>query len=105
MFDLPSTAIHFVDAINWPAVQQQGLPPASSLMRAAGLDDLKHRRFRPSGEVLPGGAFIRDQRPMPPSSLRRCLDPGMTTEDWYALVNRAYISGSTQLAPNGTSAP
>ena len=87
MIALPSTAVHFVDASNWPAVQREGLRTAASLMRAAGVDESAHRRFRPSGEVLPSGAYIRDQKPMPPATLARCLDAGLGSEDWYALVN------------------
>lgn len=36
---------------------------------------------------LPSGALIRDQSPMPPAALARCLDLGLTPQDWYDLVN------------------
>ena len=87
MMALPPTAVHFVDASNWPAVQRDGFRTAASLMRAAGVDEGAQRRFRPTGETLPSGVYIRDQKPMPPSALKRCLDAGLTPEDWYAMVN------------------
>lgn len=83
----PPIAVHFVDAVNWPAVQQQGLSPAASLMQREGLGEDSHSRFRPTGKTLRSGAYLRDQRPMPPSALQRCLDPDLAPEDWYALVN------------------
>jgi hypothetical protein len=39
------------------------------------------------GVTLPDGRYIRGQRPMPPQALARCLDPGLTPADWYALLN------------------
>jgi hypothetical protein len=35
---------------------------------------------------LPSGAVLRDQLPMPPSALARCL-VDMTPAQWYALIN------------------
>lgn len=85
---LPPIAIHFVDAINWPSVQKHGLRSAALLMQIANVDAEAVRTFRPACETLPDGVFVRDQRPMPPAALERCLDPGLTPADWYALVNQ-----------------
>ncbi len=87
MPELPATVVHFVDRANWPAVQRHGLLRATTLMRAARLDDGWARRHRPASVTLASGAVIRDQRPMPPAALERCLDPPLTAADWYALVN------------------
>lgn len=43
--------------------------------------------FRPNDLELPGGERIRDQSPMPPAALARCLDQGTSPQDWYRLVN------------------
>jgi hypothetical protein len=36
--------------------------------------------------TLPNGAMVRDQNPMPPAALARCLH-GLTPTQWYALLN------------------
>lgn len=82
-----TTAYHLLDARNWASVQQHGLLSTQRLMEISGADDTAPRRHRTSGEQLACGAYIRDQRPMPPSALRRCLRDGLHPEDWFALLN------------------
>ena len=87
---LPAEAFHFVDQANWAAVQAQGLCSTDELLRrgAFGGDvEAAVRAHRPLGVTLPDGRYIRDQRPMPPQALARCLDPGLAPADWYALLN------------------
>ena len=83
-------AYHLADAENWPLIQRDGLLSTDALIRRAGLSG-KHaepyRRYRVESMRLPSGAWIRDQRPMPPAALARCLDPGLDPDAWYALVN------------------
>src|SRR5258708_27286701 len=45
------------------------------------------RRQRKERTTLPDGAVIRDQIPMPPKALSRCLIDGTSPEEWYALLN------------------
>ena len=45
------------------------------------------RCHRPASLRLPSGVLIRDQRPMPPKALRRCLTSGLTPADWFELLN------------------
>lgn len=80
-----TTAYHLADTENWPLIQRDGLLCANELIARAGLDS--SRTYRDHNVQLPTGAWIRDQRPMPPAALARCLDPGLDPEDWYALVN------------------
>ncbi|KLN56838.1 DUF7002 family protein [Variovorax paradoxus] len=90
MPSLPAKAFHFVDAANWPAVQQEGLCSTDELLRRGAFDtevEASVRAHRPEGIALPDGRYIRDQRPMPPRALARCLDPGLAPVDWYALLN------------------
>lgn len=90
MPSLPAEAFHFVDRANWAAVQAQGLCSTDELLRrgAFGAEvDAAVRAHRPQGVTLPDGCYIRDQRPMPPQALARCLDPGLAPSDWYALLN------------------
>jgi hypothetical protein len=87
---LPPHAYHLADAANWPRIQRQGLLSTDALIVRDGLVDgaaLPFRSYRDGNRQLPSGVLIRDQRPMPPSALARCLDPELRPEDWYALVN------------------
>jgi hypothetical protein len=60
------------------------------LLDAAGLSgadrDQIESGWRREYARLPSGVDIRDQRPMPPSALDRCL-VGMTAAEWYRLIN------------------
>ena len=90
MPSLPAEAFHFVDQANWAAVQAQGLCSTDELLcRGTFGDEVEAavRAHRPLGVTLPDGRYIRDQRPMPPQALARCLDPGLAPADWYALLN------------------
>lgn len=87
---LPDRAFHVADAENWSAIQRSGLHSADALIDQAGLsgsDGEPFRAYRSQGMRLPSGALIRDQCPMPPSALTRCLDAGLSPEAWYKLVN------------------
>jgi hypothetical protein len=87
---LPTSVYHLTEEANWPAIQQHGLLPASSLFAASALTAHERSalecRQRPAHTVLPSGAHIRDQKPMPASALSSCLI-GLTPAEWYALVN------------------
>jgi hypothetical protein len=87
---LPARAFHLADVENWPAIQRSGLHCTAALIARAGLRGraaLPYASYRAEAMRLPSGAMIRDQRPMPPEALRRCLDDGLAPEDWYRLVN------------------
>ena len=87
---LPLYAYHLSDRSNLEAISREGLFTAKQLIEAAGLPE-EHRRsiagYRSSHIRLPTGAVIRDQGPMPPVALQRCLDPGISPTQWYELVN------------------
>jgi len=87
---LPERAFHIADAENWPSIQRHGLFSTSRLIARDRLQGDAASPFaghRATGMRLPSGALIRDQSPMPPGALRRCLDAGLTPQDWYDLVN------------------
>jgi hypothetical protein len=87
---LPAHAFHLADAANWPGIQRHGLLSATALIKQAKLRGTAARPFtfhRPDSPVLPTGVRLRDQSPMPPAALARCLDAGLTPADWYDLVN------------------
>jgi hypothetical protein len=82
---------HLTEASNWPSIQQHGLLSTSRLLDLAGLEGTDRyeieRRQRREGLTLPNGAVIRDQTPIPPAALTRCLANGLTPEDWYSELN------------------
>lgn len=90
MRELPHRIFHVVEAQNWTAVQRDGLLSAHALAaraRRLGHPTDDDGAYRPRGLALGDGSYLRDQAPMPPAALARCLDPGLSPEAWYALVN------------------
>jgi Family of unknown function (DUF7002) len=83
-------AYHMAEVANWPAIQHDGLHSATALLDLAGVTGAERERLeccqRLTSVVLPTGAQIRDQRPMPPEALARCLI-GMSPSEWYELIN------------------
>ena len=81
---------HLADAENWPSIQRGGLLSATRLLKLSGLSMAAQARIereqRRASLTLPSGAVLRDQLPMPPSALARCL-VDMTPAEWYALIN------------------
>lgn len=81
---------HLAEAANWPSIQRHGLLSTSALLDLTPLQegerDRYERQHRPHHTQLPGGIHIRDQKPMPPQSLDRCL-VGLTPTEWYRLIN------------------
>lgn len=61
---------------------------AARLMAASGsADDNAPRRHRPTAQRLASGVLIRNQKPMPPAALARCLKDGLQPDDWFELLN------------------
>ncbi|MEO7455927.1 MAG: hypothetical protein ABIY52_06675 [Gemmatimonadaceae bacterium] len=90
MPELPATMFHFADAANAASILQHGLLSTTGLLHRRGVDApiaAAAMTFRPSDIELPGGERVRNQAPMPPAALARCLDPGTSPDDWYRLVN------------------
>jgi hypothetical protein len=81
---------HLAEAENWPSIRRDGLFSTCALLDRTGIDGsiraLLEREHRPNRTILPTGWIIRDQKPMPPAALRRCL-VGLTVTQWYELLN------------------
>ena len=76
--------------MNWEAIQREGLLSTSALVNRAGVDAGVRSvlsAYRPDGIAAAGVGYVRDQAPMPPAALARCLDDDLTPDDWYGLVN------------------
>ena len=86
---------HMAEQGSWPSIRRHGLLSTSALLDLFGLDEASREaaeaRRRPEKLVLAlpglGTAVLRDQKPMDDPSLRRCLQDGLTPEDWYRLLN------------------
>jgi len=87
---LPDRIYHLAEAANWPSIQRHGLLSAGRLMEVAGFTrsdrDRLGRTQRTAHTELLKGVQIRDQCPMPPATLERCLCD-MSPADWYAMIN------------------
>lgn len=87
---LPRTIYHLADAANWPSIERHGLLSTHALLDLAGVWGDERRRFeheqRTMQMELPNGVIIRDQKPLPPQALERCLRD-MSPTEWYTLLN------------------
>lgn len=79
----------------WPAIRDHGLKSASALLDDYKVAGNRRRQLesmrRPQSVLLQAaglpGAMIRDQIPMTDAKLAACLQDGLTTKDWYELLN------------------
>ncbi|MBB3900150.1 DUF7002 family protein [Roseococcus suduntuyensis] len=80
----------------WEVIRTHGLLSTEALLRAAGLDEAevqaRIRQRRPAREVLDptpiGRVVLNDNKPIQLAKLSRCLEDGLTPEDWLAELNR-----------------
>jgi hypothetical protein len=81
---------HMAEMENWPSIQQHGLLSTHALLDRIGIHGSSRaaieREHRPNRTILPSGLVIRDQKPMVPAALERCL-VGLSTTQWYELMN------------------
>jgi hypothetical protein len=88
--DVRPVVYHLAEAENWPSIQQYGLLSTRALLDRVGMYGPARaavvRAHRPHRTILPTGWIIRDQKPMPPTALERCL-VGLTASQWYELLN------------------
>jgi hypothetical protein len=88
---IPDHVYHLVEAPNWPSVQRHGLLSTRELLRLTDVppDAQEHiattQRLRLT--ALSDQVGIRDQLPIPPIALQKCL-VGITPPQWYALLNQ-----------------
>jgi hypothetical protein len=82
---------HLVEASNWPSVQSHGLLSACELFRLTEVPMAAELRISTTQRLqltaLSDQVTIRDQLPMAPAALQKCL-VGMTPAEWYALLNQ-----------------
>jgi hypothetical protein len=87
---------HMAHDGSWPSIAEHGLLSTSSLLDLYRLSGAQRHRieleWRPESVPLEADglsrAVVRDQKPLRPDLLARCLTGGMTTSQWYELLNR-----------------
>lgn len=85
---------HMAERDTWPNIKQRGLLSTSAVLDLHGISGDERRRLerehRPE-KVAVGDQderiVLRDQKPMAPDRLEKGLQGGVTTEEWYALIN------------------
>ncbi|MFC0389114.1 DUF7002 family protein [Muricoccus vinaceus] len=86
---------HMAELGSWPSIQRHGLLSTSALLDLFAVSGSRRTaveaRRRPENVAIEhpklGRAVIRDQKPMDDAGLMRCLQDGLTPEDWYKLLN------------------
>ncbi len=90
---------HMAEAGTWPSIQRHGLLSTKALLDLFGITGEARTaiesRHRPESVTIShpeyGDAVIRDQKPIQPGKLERCL-VGCTPAEWYAFANaRVYF--------------
>lgn len=89
------TLFHMAAAGSWPSIQKHGLLSTSALLDlyevSGGVRDAIEAAHRPETVAIKhskyGTAYIRDQKPMSDSGLRRALEDGLDPETWYRTLN------------------
>ena len=80
---------------SWLNIQKYGLLSTSALLTLYGYrgterekveSEWRSQKMKISSDGFED-AIIRDQIPMPPDVLKRCLTGGMSPEEWYGLIN------------------
>ena len=89
------TLYHMAERGSWPSIQRHGLLSTSALLDRCAITGVERFAIesmrRPDKVPISGTGFghavIRDQKPMDESGLTRCLEDGLTPQDWYRLLN------------------
>ncbi|MEM7728374.1 MAG: hypothetical protein AAF311_03780 [Pseudomonadota bacterium] len=79
---------------SWPAIREHGLLPAAEMLRRLCLPDVQietlTRYRRPHTmtflDTPLGVVEINDNRPLSHAALAKCLDDGLTPQDWCAML-------------------
>ncbi len=86
---------HMAEDGSWPSIVSNGLLSTSTLLtlydyQGPARDELesewRENKVPIHRDGLPN-AILRDQKPMPPHSLAPTLTNGMSTNEWYRLIN------------------
>jgi hypothetical protein len=93
--EIHPTLYHMAEFGTWDSIREQGLLSTSALLDLFGIagqdrneiESSRRKTFVQIKHPKYGTITIRDQRPMSDSKLARCLRDGLTTADWYRILN------------------
>jgi hypothetical protein len=89
------TLYHMAERGSWAEIRKHGLSSTTALLDRYGISGEERQsieaRRRPNSIVLEkrgvGRAVVRDQFPIDDKGLLRCLQDGLSPQDWYRLLN------------------
>lgn len=86
---------HMAEDGSWPSISRHGLLSTSALLDLYEINGARkiqlqsHNRAESvtiSRAGLPD-AIVRDQKPISDAALRKCLEPGISPQQWYEILN------------------
>jgi uncharacterized protein DUF7002 len=86
---------HMASFESWPLIERHGLLSTSALLDLFEVEGQKREAIEsewrsasiPITHPVYGTAFVRDQLPLRPDLLARCLLDGFSPRDWYRVLN------------------
>jgi hypothetical protein len=86
---------HMAERNSWPSIQEHGLLSVTAILDLFKYDGARRNaiesQWRPRKITIAhpqiGKVVLRDQKPMPPDALEPCLVGGITSTQWYRLLN------------------
>jgi hypothetical protein len=86
---------HMAEKDSWPSIERHGLLSTTALLDLYAISGDARAAIesvqRPISVTIKkegiGSAVVRDQSPMDDKGLLRCLQDGLTPQDWYRLLN------------------
>jgi hypothetical protein len=88
---------------SWDSIREKGLWSTSGLLDLFEIDgeprqEIEQQNRRESVEIthpVHGTVVIRDQKPMSDGALEKCLQDGLSPQDWYQILNRKVFFWAT----------
>ena len=86
---------HMAEVGNWPNIQKYGLLSTTALLDLFEVTNPLRKKIESEwrsdsvtiNHPVYGKAIIRDQKPMPPQEIEKCLID-MTAQQWYEFLNK-----------------
>ncbi|MEM6683550.1 MAG: hypothetical protein AAF607_15055 [Pseudomonadota bacterium] len=106
--DLHPRLYHVTAPDAWPMIKQHGLLSTATVLDLLEVDEPLRsqiaQRCRPEPVPLPhpnhGQIVINDNKPMSEKALAKCLDDGLTPQEWLTILNNRVFFWSTQAGLN-----
>jgi len=95
---------HMAEDGSWPNIERNGLLSTSALLTLYGITGSEREKYESEwrSHRMPiscdgmEDACLRDQIPMPPEELGKCLQGGIEPREWYEFINRRIFFWTTK---------